>query len=103
MQRRNYPMTKAFICLAIISLLAACAPAPVTAPPAGPVTPLPDICKSAPYHSLIGQPAAAVAAAGIAAPTRVIPLGGFITEDYSTSRINFYLDAAGMISKITCG
>lgn len=113
------PMTKAFRLIALMALLGACTPAPEPAPPTvpgtDPITGLPvdltpglndlepDVCKSAAYRGLIGQPAAAVATAGIVAPTRVIPLGSLITEEYSSDRINFYLDAAGNIAKISCG
>ena len=112
-------MTKAFHVYALLALLGACTPTPEPLPPTVPgIEPVtgqpvdltpgltdlePDVCKSAPYRGLIGQPAAAVATAGIPAPTRVIPLGGIITEEYSSSRINFYLNGAGMIAKISCG
>ncbi len=121
MQRGKRPMTKAFVICALALMLAGCAPTPepeppvATAPGIDPVTgqPVdltpgfddqePDVCRSSVYSHLIGQPAAAVAAAGIKAPVRVVPLGGVITEDYSSSRINFYLDGAGKIAKINCG
>lgn len=112
-------MTKAYALCALLAMLAACTPAPEPIPPTVPgIDPVtgqpvdltpglndlePDVCKSAPYRGLIGQPAAAVASAGILAPTRIIPLGGLITEEYSSDRINFYLDGAGNIAKISCG
>lgn len=112
-------MIKAFCAIAVMTVLSACTPAPEPLPPTVPgIDPItgqpvdltpglndlePDVCKSAPYMRLIGQPAAAVAGAGITAPTRIVPLGGLITEDYSSSRINFYLDGAGKIAKISCG
>lgn len=104
-------MIKGFHPFVLIAMLAACVPTSGTEPiPRQPVDPAPglndpqpDVCNSAPYRRLIGQPAAAVARAGITQPTRVIPLGGLVTEDYSSSRINFYLDGAGNIATITCG
>jgi hypothetical protein len=114
-------MTKAFVVCALALMLVSCAPAPEPVPPTptvpgiDPVTgqPVdltpglndlePDVCKGSVYSNLIGQPGTAVASAGITAPVRVIPLGGLVTEDYSSSRINFYLDGAGNIAKISCG
>lgn len=112
-------MTKAFCCILLALMLTGCAPVaeplPPTVPGFDPVTgqPVdltpglnglePDVCNGTAYNRLIGQPAAAVATAGIAAPTRVIPLGGLITEEYSSARINFHLDGAGNIAKISCG
>lgn len=112
-------MTKAFSCILLALMLMGCTPPtkplPPTVPGLDPVTgqPVdvtpglndlePDVCNGTAYNRLIGQPAAAVATAGIAAPTRVIPLGALITEEYSSARINFYLDGAGNIAKISCG
>ncbi len=112
-------MTKAFSLCLLALFLAGCTPAPEPLPPTVPgldpvtgqpvdLTPglndlEPDVCKGTAYNRLIGQPAAAVATAGIMAPTRVIPLGALITEEYSSARINFYLDGAGNIAKINCG
>jgi hypothetical protein len=103
-------------------VLAACgAPEPVVAPqslPPGidPVTgqPIdltpglndrePDTCKAAQYQYLIGQPEGAVAAAGVMRPTRVVPMGGIVSqEEYDSFRINFHLDATGTIVRLSCG
>lgn len=114
-------MSKAYLLIALVSGLAACAPAPApeplpaTVPGIDPTTGQsydltpglndlePDVCKGQMYASLIGQPASAVDAAGITQPVRVIPLGSLITEEYSSDRIDFYLDGAGNIAKISCG
>ena len=113
-------MTKAFYAFALALMLAGCAPTPEpvvipTVPGIDPVTgqPVdltpglndlePDVCKGAVYAGLVGQPGTAVALAGIVQPVRVIPLGSLVTEEYSSQRINFYLDGAGNIAKISCG
>jgi hypothetical protein len=110
-------MTRSLALAACLLLLAACAgpePDPVTDPVAaegaGPidVTPglneqEPDTCKAADLAALIGQPAAAVAAAGITRPSRIVPLGGLVSQDYDASRVNFRLDAAGLVARIDCG
>lgn len=116
-------MTKAFYAaapaLTLALVLAGCAPTPVpviaTVPGLDPVTGQtvdltpglndlePDVCKSAVYAGLIGQPSTAVASAGITQTVRVIPLGSLVTEEYSSQRIDFYLDSAGNIAKISCG
>lgn len=119
MQRWIQPVTKAFFCAVLVLMLAGCITAPEPFLPAVPgVDPVtgqpvdltqglndlePDVCNGTAYNRLIGQPAATVASAGIIAPMRVIPLGGLITEEYSSARINFYLDGAGNVAKITCG
>ena len=114
-------MTKASLLFALILMLAGCAskpapqPLPETVPGIDPVsgqpydlTPglndlEPDVCKGQIYAGLIGQPGSAVATAGITQPTRVIPLGSLVTEEYSSQRIDFYLDGAGNIAKVSCG
>jgi hypothetical protein len=118
---RDSTMIKAFVFGSMVLMMAACASSPApepvvpTVPGLDPVTGQPfdltpglndlepDVCKGQIYSGLIGQPAAAVAAAGITKPVRVIPLGSLITEEYSSQRINFYLDGAGNIAKISCG
>ncbi len=114
-------MIRGFVFCSVVLMMAACAPKPApqpvvqTVPGLDPVTGQPfdltpglndlepDVCKGQVYSGLIGQPAAAVASAGIVKPVRVIPLGSLITEEYSSARINFYLDGAGNIAKISCG
>jgi hypothetical protein len=85
--------------VALILALSACAP---VAPPVF-VGPVPDTCNSAAQARLIGKSGAAIAAAGLAQPVRVVPLGGRMTEDYGATRINFMLDGAGRVARITCG
>jgi hypothetical protein len=101
--------------LPVLALLAACAarapePDPLAAvpPDAVDVTPglteqEPDTCKAAELAGLIGQPSAAVATAGITRPTRIVPAGGLVSQDYDAGRVNLYLDSAGSIVRIACG
>lgn len=64
----------------------------------------PDTCKASQYQFLIGQPESAVAAAGVMRPTRVVPMGGIVSqEEYDSFRINFHLDATGNIVRLSCG
>jgi len=63
----------------------------------------PDSCGVVRYMQLQGQPGEAVQRAGISRPLRVIPLGGMVTQDFNPERINFYLDANGLIGRISCG
>ena len=63
----------------------------------------PDTCGLGRLTYLQGQPRAAVVSAGLTKPTRTIPLGGIVTQEYNPERINFYLDANGLIGRISCG
>jgi hypothetical protein len=114
-------MIKASVLCALVLSVAGCAPTPApeplpeTVPGIDPATGQsydltpglndlePDVCKGQVYSYLLGQPAVAVDAAAITQPVRVVPLGGLITEEYSSKRIDFYLDGAGNVAKITCG
>lgn len=112
-------MTKAFYPVAFALMLAGCTPPPAPATPTVPgIDPVtgqpfdltpglndlePDVCKGSVYAGLVGKPGATVATAGITQPFRVIPLGSLVTEEYSSQRIDFYLDGAGNIAKISCG
>ncbi len=77
-------------------LLLACTPVPPE--PAGP-----DSCGADRYAALLGQPRDAVEAADFDQPVRVIAPGDAVTMDFSPNRINFALDAAGQVMRITCG
>lgn len=108
----------------LMLLMTACAPAPepesvapvAVVPGIDPVTGLPvdltpglndrepDTCHAADYQYLVGQTEAAVQAAGITRPTRMVSLGGIVSqEEYNSFRINFQLDATGTIVRINCG
>lgn len=61
-----------------------------------------DACKSASYQGLIGQPRAALEQMQLPAGTRIIAVGDPVTRDYRVERLNFELDAAGRVAKISC-
>lgn len=64
----------------------------------------PDTCHAADYGYLVGQHESAVQMAGITRPVRMVALGGIVSqEEYDSFRINFHLDAAGSVARITCG
>lgn len=111
--------------LLLLLAMAACAPAPAPQPayvppalPPGidPVTgqPIdltpglndrePDTCHAADHQYLVGQTEAAVNAAGLTRPSRMVRPGGIVSqEEYDSFRINFHTDAMGTIVRITCG
>mgnify|MGYP006199418061 FL=1 len=111
--------------LLLTLFMAACAPAPEPAPmPVQPVVPPgidpvtgqpidltpglndrePDTCHAADVQYLLGQTEAAVSAAGLTRPTRmVVPGGIFSQEEYNSFRVNFCTDSTGRIVRISCG
>jgi hypothetical protein len=112
-----------FAALSLTLLLVACAApepetiSPATPPGIDPVTGLPvdltpglnerepDTCHAADYQYLMGQTEAAVTAAAITdRPTRMVTMGGIVSqEEYNSFRVNFYTDATGRIVRISCG
>jgi hypothetical protein len=80
-------------------LLAACATvdSPTTAPS------LPDTCGAAEYSNLVGQPDTALQRVLIMDEVRIIRPDTVVTMDYRPERINFKIDAAGIITDVTCG
>lgn len=104
--------------LALSALLAGCAvappptavvvdPAPVVVPPVTGVAGLqsrePDVCKSAPYRSAMGQPGSVIPTLGISRQYRVVEYRGIEPQEYDPQRIVFRLDAAGNIQAVDCG
>ena len=61
---------------------------------------LPDTCKLDNYQSLVGQQLAAPPA-GIDA--RIVRPGTILTQEYVSSRVNFHVDEAGVVTKVICG
>ncbi len=67
----------------------------------------PDGCGMARFQGLVGHPAADVARAVAAqkrpVPHRVLAFGSMSTQDYNATRVNFAIDAAGLVSAVRCG
>jgi hypothetical protein len=63
----------------------------------------PDTCALTQAEFLRGQPGTLVPTAGLTHPYRIIQPGSIITQEYNAARVNFYLDEAGIIARISCG
>ncbi len=61
-----------------------------------------DTCGASGYSSLIGQNFAAVTLP-VGTDLRVINPGDMVTMDYRATRVNFELDAGGLITVVRCG
>ena len=100
------------ICTLPVLLLAACAapPAAQQAPTSQPPASQADaqVCNADAAASLIGQPASAAnveaarSKAG-AASVRALGLNDPMTMDFRGDRLNVFKDAAGAISRLSCG
>lgn len=62
-----------------------------------------DTCGIAERMAFVGQPVAALLAAGLAGGARIIRPGDAVTEDYSDTRLNVDLDADDHITRLWCG
>lgn len=63
----------------------------------------PDSCGATDLASLIGQPEGMIRTVPMTQAYRVIPPGAIVTQEYSASRVNFYLDDTDIIERISCG
>jgi hypothetical protein len=63
----------------------------------------PDSCGASKLAGLVGQNEGMLRTVKLAGPTRTIPFGTLVTQEYSAARLNFYLDQTGSIARITCG
>jgi hypothetical protein len=98
--------------LIILLALAAC----TTTPPSG-TTPiakdpigldalpkgLSDTCGAVRYHTLLEQDATALEKVLILKQVRVIRPKSIVTQDYLPERMNFHVNAANRIARISCG
>jgi hypothetical protein len=62
-----------------------------------------DTCGAASLQSYIGQPESRLAAMNFANPVRIIHPTDRVTMDMLPGRINFIVDAKGIITAIRCG
>ena len=87
--------------LALPMLLIGCVPAPevpVTTPPA-----LEDACGASGLQDLVGQSAKKLEVMRFAKTVRIIRPGMAVTMDYSAERLNIEVNAAEVITRVTCG
>ena len=63
---------------------------------------LPDTCMLSNYEGFVGQPIAATILPDDVT-TRVVQPGMILSQIYVADRVNFYVDADGIITQITCG
>lgn len=71
----------------------------------GPPVPVPvtDSCGATALQPLIGQPVTVLPDAGVWSSIRVIRPGQAVTMDFSATRLNVEVDAAGRMIRIFCG
>ena len=55
------------------------------------------------YSALVGKPATDPAVPKASPTVRIIKPGDQVTMDFSATRLNIELDAAGMITSMKCG
>ncbi|MCI2399469.1 I78 family peptidase inhibitor [Aliiroseovarius subalbicans] len=79
---------------AIMLGLAACLPTPIQTP---------TDCGASQLQYLVGKPEVVLQAVQLPTPHRIIHPGDMVTMDLQPSRMNVTINAAGKISKITCG
>ena len=95
--------------LLVLMTLAACARPDLPEQPATPrpgITPVVDVsgaCNAVNYADLAGQPVEELEKVLILGPVRVIRPGTAVTMDFIAERINFGVNADGVIERISCG
>lgn len=72
-------------------------------PASGLVEREPDLCHAADYQEYVGQPGTIIDTLDISRSYRIEETGAIVTQEYDGLRINFHLDADGVISKVDCG
>jgi hypothetical protein len=84
-----------FVALATVSLTACVAGGGTSVPT--------DVCGAANMQSFVGQPESALKGSSFTGPVRILHPNDAATMDYSGGRINFVIDANGVISRVYCG
>lgn len=100
---------KAFrtVAMGVVLVLGAAACMPVSPPYAGDPDPFPgdavNACGALDLQYLVGTPARGLEAIRFNKPVRVIYPDTAVTMDYNADRLNFEVDRAGRVSRVTCG
>lgn len=63
----------------------------------------PDTCYSEQLRKYVGQDAGVLSGLVFAQPVRILWPETPVTEDYSPARLNFDVNAAGVITRVWCG
>ena len=66
-------------------------------------TGLDDTCRAVRYHTLLKQDATALEKVLILGQVRIIRPNSIVTQDYRPERMNFHINTANQIDKISCG
>lgn len=64
---------------------------------------LPDTCRLGDVQQYMGQSGSAVSAGGLSMPFRVVGPSDIVTQEYNPTRINFFVDGSGVVTRISCG
>lgn len=91
--------------------LSACAPEPEPMPVYDPnidVTPglndkEPDTCHAGKFSYYVGKPVAALQVAVADKPLVVLAPGALGSQEYNSGRINAFVDATGLVYRLSCG
>jgi hypothetical protein len=92
--------------IALLALAACTATAPQTAKdPIGQTLPtgIDDTCGAIRYHTLLKKDATALEKVLILGQVRVVRPNSIVTQDYRPERMNFHINAANRIGRISCG
>ena len=87
--------------LALPIALMGCVPAPE--PPPTDATPVVDACEARGLQELVGQSAKKLELMRFSHAVRIIRPGMGVTMDYSAERLNIEVNAAEVISRVSCG
>lgn len=87
--------------LALPVALMGCVPEP--APPVTDPMPVEDACGASGLQDLVGQSAKKLEVMRFAQKVRIIRPGMAVTMDYSAERLNIEVNAAEVISRVSCG
>jgi len=87
--------------LALPMLLIGCGPEPE--PPVTNPAPLEDACGASGLQELVGGSAKKLEVMRFAKTVRIIRPGMAVTMDYSAERLNIEVNAAEVITRVTCG
>lgn len=63
----------------------------------------PDTCGAEEFQTALGQPRSIIPGLGVTRTIRIVAPGDIVTQEYNPLRMNFYVNASGIITRVTCG